>query len=90
MYMIMSGELSVYDDEGRHLTYLSAGEAFGETAALGVERYRLATIRADTYCELGSITREDLFKAFRDRPEVLEEMKEFSRKEKMYKNMVRC
>jgi hypothetical protein len=40
------------------------GDSFGELAALGIEKFRLITVKADTYCEMNSLEREDLMDAF--------------------------
>ncbi len=60
MYIIVKGIMAVTGLDGSFMAQLSNGDSFGELAALGMEKYRLISVRAETYCEMSSLTREDL------------------------------
>jgi CRP-like cAMP-binding protein len=85
MYMIISGKLSVYGTKDEFLGTLSDEDSFGELSALGVTQKRLTTIRADTYCEMISLSREDLMDAFSKSPDTINAMKDLARQNRYYK-----
>jgi voltage-gated potassium channel len=85
MYMIISGKLLVHSPKGEFLHSLVGGDSFGELSALGVTNKRLTTIRAETYCEMLSLARDDLMDAFSKSPEAIEAMKELARENRQYK-----
>lgn len=74
MYVLIRGELEVMH-EGHALAVLGPGSYFGEMAVLYDDRLRRqATIRAATYCEMYSLTRDDLRYICRDHPAVIRDM----------------
>lgn len=75
MFTVIHGDLEVLAEDGTLLARLGPGAYFGELAAVGVNGIRMTTVRAVTHCELYSLSRDDLFEAFQEYPDVIEDMR---------------
>jgi hypothetical protein len=64
--------------EGQFLAGLTNGDSFGELAVLGMEKYRLISVVAQTYCEMSTLTREDLMDSFSNYPDAISMMKKLA------------
>ena len=67
MYFIQEGIVDVLNHESDVVTSLSDGSYFGEIAPLCNTR-RTASVRADTYCNLYSLSREDMLQILSEYP----------------------
>lgn len=67
MYFIQEGIVDVLNDQSEVVTSLSDGSYFGEIAPLCNTR-RTASVRADTYCNLYSFSREDMLQILSEYP----------------------
>ncbi len=75
LYYIIEGSVSVLmDDEGGHelvLSYLNAGDFFGEMGLFGGTSTRSAWIRTRTHCELAEISYSRFRQAAEEDPQLL-------------------
>ena len=67
MYFIQEGIVDVLNHDAEVVTSLSDGSYFGEIAPLCNTR-RTASVRADTYCNLYSLSREDMLQILSEYP----------------------
>eukprot|EP01135_Chromosphaera_perkinsii_P007543 Nk52_evm27s913 gene=Nk52_evmTU27s913 len=69
MFFICKGSVEICSEDGKTIyAVLSEGSYFGEVAILLKER-RTASVRAKTFCDLFSLSKQDLFEVISDYPE---------------------
>ncbi len=73
MYMILRGEVDVFDKHGHLVKTLKDGEVFGEIGLL-MSTPRTATIVAKTQCDLFVLEKKDFSRILRDYPQFAEAM----------------
>jgi len=76
MYILINGEMTVEDVNGKIVSTLRGGDYFGELSALDINPINLTTVTATQNCELYSLSKEKLNQAFSAMPEVLNHMKD--------------
>lgn len=69
MYLIISGQVEVIDQEGSHLAFLRSGEFFGDEAMFN-EKQRSYTALCKTKVELLSLSRSHLISIINECPSV--------------------
>ncbi|XP_071964484.1 potassium/sodium hyperpolarization-activated cyclic nucleotide-gated channel 2-like [Antedon mediterranea] len=77
MFFIQQGVVDVLTQEGQVATSLSDGSYFGEICLLTRER-RVASIRAETYCSLFSLSVENFQSVVREYPSIRKTMEEIA------------
>lgn len=70
MFIIIRGEMEILaDNNSTVLAVLGPGSYFGEMAVVSENHRHIASVRASSYCELYSLSKEDLQEAFTQYPE---------------------
>jgi CRP-like cAMP-binding protein len=79
LFILIEGELEVFDSDGHFVRRVLQGQCVGQRAALNIDRTRRENVIAACKCELYSVNGADMFRALAQFPACLQKMADAER-----------